>query len=341
MLESLGFSVSAERVYRYLLRQPMARNEAIAAALELSIGDVEGAREQLIKAGLVRNSWDDESAIAFGNPEVVLDAAIRQQQAELARRQEQLATSRAGLQSLVSDYLQATSQPSRSGEVVEVIGRDAIHRELEMWSHKVRSETLALHPDTSYTTDQLASAQALDLAVLARGVKMRSVYSQESRNDPAVLAYHRTVVKHGAEIRYAGVVPVRMLVFDREAGLIPSHTADNRRAALRLQGEGVAAMLVLSFDLVWSQAMPDDACDVAPEIDPAPPQRGPTDLDRTLLQLLSMGVKDEAAARHLGVSVRTVRRQIADLMVRLEAGSRFEAGMQAAMRGWLRPPFNT
>ena len=337
MLESLGFSEAAETLYRFLLQEPMVGDDVAAHKLGVPVAEVTTARAQLIQAGLIRDSWDEDSGIAFGNPQLLLDAALRRQETELAHRQEELAESRLGLESLLSDYLEATSQPSMAGEVVELVGREAIQRELETWSQKVQRELLALHPDTSYTAEQLASAQAMDVAALARGVKIRSVYREDCRTDPAVRAYHQTVTKHGAEVRYAKVVPARLLVFDRQAGMIPSHTADNRRAALRLEGEGVAAMLVLSFDLVWSQATTGERDGLPPRIE-APGAEGPTDLDRILLQLLSMGVKDEAAARHLGVSVRTVRRQIADLMVRLEAGSRFEAGMQAAMRGWLRPP---
>jgi hypothetical protein len=33
--------------------------------------------------------------------------------------------------------------------------------------------------------------------------------------------------------------------------------------------------------------------------------------------------------------VRTVRRQIAELMLRLEASSRFQAGVNAVLRGWV------
>lgn len=337
MLESLGFSEAAETLYRFLLQEPMVGDEVAAHKLGVPVAEVTTARAQLIQAGLIRDSWDDDSGIAFGNPQLLLDAALRRQETELAHRQEELAESRLGLESLLSDYLEATSQPSMAGEVVELVGREAIQRELETWSQKVQREVLALHPDTSYTAEQLASAQAMDVAALARGVKIRSVYREDCRKDPAVLAYHQTVTKHGAEVRYTQVVPARLLVFDRQAGIIPSHTADNRRAALRLEGEGVAAMLVLSFDLVWSQATAGERADPPQRIE-ASSVEGPTDLDRILLQLLSMGVKDEAAARHLGVSVRTVRRQIADLMVRLEAGSRFEAGMQAVMRGWLHPP---
>jgi adenosylmethionine-8-amino-7-oxononanoate aminotransferase len=51
--------------------------------------------------------------------------------------------------------------------------------------------------------------------------------------------------------------------------------------------------------------------------------------------LLDTGLTDEAAARQLGVSVRTVRRQMAALMGKLGASSRFQAGHKAAERGWL------
>jgi hypothetical protein len=41
---------------------------------------------------------------------------------------------------------------------------------------------------------------------------------------------------------------------------------------------------------------------------------------------LTSGLKDEAAARYLGLSLRTVRRRIAALMDRTGANTRFQAG---------------
>ena len=57
--------------------------------------------------------------------------------------------------------------------------------------------------------------------------------------------------------------------------------------------------------------------------------------ERALLKLLAAGLTDEAAARRLGRSVRTTRRQVAALMDKLGASSRFQAGHKAAERGWL------
>jgi DNA-binding NarL/FixJ family response regulator len=64
----------------------------------------------------------------------------------------------------------------------------------------------------------------------------------------------------------------------------------------------------------------------------------PAARDRTLLSLMSRGVADGCAARSLGISMRTYRRRVADLMERLGASSRFQAGVLAAGGGWLDEP---
>jgi DNA-binding NarL/FixJ family response regulator len=61
----------------------------------------------------------------------------------------------------------------------------------------------------------------------------------------------------------------------------------------------------------------------------------PTDDERALIAMLASGLKDEAIARQLDVHVATVRRRITALVERLDATTRFQAGLQAARRGWL------
>ncbi len=57
--------------------------------------------------------------------------------------------------------------------------------------------------------------------------------------------------------------------------------------------------------------------------------------ERELLRILAAGHSDETAARRLGVSVRTVRRMMAGICERLDARSRFQAGILAARQGWI------
>jgi hypothetical protein len=54
-----------------------------------------------------------------------------------------------------------------------------------------------------------------------------------------------------------------------------------------------------------------------------------------LLQMLTAGLKDQAIARQLDVSLRTARRRLAQLMTATGATSRFLLALAAVRRGWL------
>lgn len=57
--------------------------------------------------------------------------------------------------------------------------------------------------------------------------------------------------------------------------------------------------------------------------------------DQRILMLLTTGASDQVIARQSGVSVRTVERRVRYLMDHLGAATRFQAGVQAARRGWI------
>lgn len=52
-----------------------------------------------------------------------------------------------------------------------------------------------------------------------------------------------------------------------------------------------------------------------------------------MLRALGSGATDTAAAKELGMSVRTYRRRVAELLDTLDAGSRFQAGVRAGELG--------
>lgn len=99
---------------------------------------------------------------------------------------------------------------------------------------------------------------------------------------------------------------------------------------LCIRETGVVASLVALFEQTWHSAVPlgtDRSKDL---------RNGLTATEQELLRLLASGLTDEVAGRKLGISARSVRRQMSGLMERLDASSRFEAGLKAAQRGWLR-----
>jgi DNA-binding NarL/FixJ family response regulator len=82
------------------------------------------------------------------------------------------------------------------------------------------------------------------------------------------------------------------------------------------------------FDRLWDTGTPFGETPRRDEHDLTPQER-------ELLMLLGIGCTDDIAARRLGISLRTVRRMSSELMNRLGARSRFEAGVRAAKEGWL------
>ncbi|MFF0147917.1 helix-turn-helix transcriptional regulator [Amycolatopsis sulphurea] len=126
----------------------------------------------------------------------------------------------------------------------------------------------------------------------------------------------------GASTRTIPRVPLDALVIDGTAVVLPAGVSG--MAAFHLPG--VVTSVVELFERVWPTAVPLQSAAEDAESD----QR-----ERELLKLLSAGCTDAAAAVKLGISVRTVRRTVADVMNRLGARSRFQAGAKAADRGWL------
>lgn len=80
------------------------------------------------------------------------------------------------------------------------------------------------------------------------------------------------------------------------------------------------------FDLVFERALP------------VPSEADEFDEEAALLRLLGSGLKDEAIARYLGCSLRTVRRRIALLMAKHGAETRFQLGVAVAGSGLVNPP---
>ena len=130
----------------------------------------------------------------------------------------------------------------------------------------------------------------------------------------------------GEQIRLLPELPTRMFIIGTTHAVLPEPLGfvDEPRSLVRQQG--LVEALTWWFELMWERAAPVPALDRG--------QARP-DMRRFLLQQLASGVQDEQVARTLGISLRTVRRRIADVLTELGADTRFQAGVEAARRGWL------
>jgi len=158
------------------------------------------------------------------------------------------------------------------------------------------------------------------------GLRYRAIYPDTARTGPTLCRHLGAMSVAGVAVRTMPQVPLNALIIDGSVAVLPADTANGSVAVLRLNS--VVATARELFERVWPDAVPLSDNDLPVDTDL-------THRDREMLRLLALGATDEVAAAQLGISVRTVRRMVAQLMGRLGARSRFQAGVKAADRGWL------
>ncbi|MFI1884557.1 helix-turn-helix transcriptional regulator [Streptomyces jumonjinensis] len=328
MLEVLGLETHVEAVYRGMLADHTGGVTELGQRLGMSESQVRDGLDRLVDLDLLTTSRDCTGGLRAVSPETGLERLLRRQEEDLARRQQELALSRAAAARAVAEY--ADLRPNTETDGAErLVGLDAIQSRLEALTEELSGECLSIMPGGAQSQASLDASRPLDEKAMARQVEMRAVYQDSVRNDPATLAYAQWTTERGGQVRTSPVLPPRLLIFDRETAVVPIDPANSRLGALCTRAPGIVAALVTLFEQTWQTAIPLGAAREQT------PQDGLTPGEQELLRLLASGMTDEAAGKRLGLSLRTIRRQMSSLMERLNATSRFEAGLKAAQRGWL------
>lgn len=327
LLEVLGVDAAAEQIYREMLEKQHVSVAELSDNLSLTTEEVRDALDQLFELELVRDSYEQAGRIRAVSPEIGLQAALARQHQDLMQRQQQVAASQALVSQMIARYANSRDQ----GDEVHserLLGMDTVQDRLARIAQEASVEILSLMPGGAQSPGALEAARRNDAELLERGVAIRTVGLDTIRHDEGTLAYAEFLTDNGAEFRTAPLLPPRMILIDRHAALVPIDPDNTRQGAMWLTSPGTMASLLALFELVWDIATPFGA-------DRTPNREGLTSREQLLLTLLGRGLTDEAAAARIGVSHRTARRMMAELMERLGARSRFEAGLKAAQRGWL------
>ncbi|MFC9690890.1 LuxR C-terminal-related transcriptional regulator [Kribbella sp. NPDC056951] len=169
------------------------------------------------------------------------------------------------------------------------------------------------------------------LDALARGVRGRGLYGVSVLEDFEGLAAVHQCIAAGEQARVFAQVPLNLMVFDDKRALITVPGQEGaRRSAIVVHESGLLDCLVGLFDIFWQMGVPLSA-----ESQVVDALGGPGPEEQQLLSYLAAGLTDEAIARDLGVSARTVGRRIARLEEVLGAHSRFQLAVQASRRDWI------
>ncbi|WP_420080436.1 helix-turn-helix domain-containing protein [Streptomyces sp. JL4002] len=326
MLTELGLDARAENVYRAMLIDPGSGVAALAATLGVGEDEVREALDLLSELALVQPSADDSGRLRAVSPDIGMEILMARGQAELAAQQQRLEASRAAAARLISEYSQLRPADRHPG-VEQLIGLDAVRDRLVALTRDTKDELLAFSPDATLSESALTASRPLNRTLLERGVRMRTVYLDSVRNSRPSVEHANWLTELGGQVRTVASLPTRMLIVDRSTALIPV-SDDSSAGAVVLTGHGMLVALCALFESTWATAQPlAEVAVLGPD--------GLTAQQTTAVRLLAEGHTDEAIAKRLGVSSRTARRIANELMERLGARSRFEAGVRAVQEGWL------
>ncbi|MFE3252025.1 helix-turn-helix transcriptional regulator [Streptomyces sp. NPDC059209] len=322
-----GVSPAEEEMYRHFLRNPDTSADDIHLLVHTEQDDAKRSLERLRELGLLHPDSSIE-CVSPADPGVALarltDARLNALHEELRR----VMQARDLVDGLRAE--QGSRLPPVQG-IEQLEGLSEIRNRIDDLAFFARDEILSVEPYTKLSAENIERSRPLDLRCLRRGVRIRNVVLAAALDDVPTREYLRELVKRGAQIRVAENITERILVYDGRTALVPVDPQNTARGALLAHKSGLVSNIIALFEKIWTQA--DDLLTVTKEATDA--VEGLSEIEQQVLISMCTVGKDEAGARELGISVRTYRRHVADLLQSLGAASRAQGALRARERGWI------
>ncbi|OLB76618.1 MAG: hypothetical protein AUI14_18250 [Actinobacteria bacterium 13_2_20CM_2_71_6] len=314
-------------VYRQMHREGSSTLEGAAAELGLDPTEAATARQELERLGLV-TAREDGTHVSI-SPESAIVNVLARGQHRLAEYRDSILDMQETLDRVVGEYLPLGSGPKGQLDFHVMTDLRKVAAYLDSMTSLAREEMLSMHPGPLPAPQLMAEGRDRDRQLAERGLKLRTIYARSLTSARYVTDYINDLAAFGYQIRVAAVLPIRMLICDRRRVVMPLDPQDGRAGAVAIDGDLFVRSLVAIFEYCWQHSSRLE------DIHTGRDDQSLTEQERMVLRMLAAGLKDERIARDLGVSVRTVSRMVGELMQRLGAESRFQAGVYAAQLGWI------
>jgi hypothetical protein len=329
-MDLLGVTAVEEDLYRHFLRSPHSSVEDACLLLPHPAQDVRTALARLRDRRMV--TCDGDLAWA-SEPEVVVSWLAEEKLQQLHEQMRLLVNLQPIIDALKSDG-RSVGEVFAPG-VSRLTGMASIRARMDHQAFTARTELLRITPYDTFNVVGPDHIRPLDMRCLRRGVRVRNLVRPCALRHPTTAAYLRETAAAGAEVRVSGTLSEIMLVYDQRTALIPVNTRDASQGALLVREAGLVTTLVKQMERLWESGY-------TPGETPAPagtPDGGgsarPTEAQRKVLSAMCTASKDEAGARAAGMSLRSYRRHIADLIRTLGAENRVHAVLLAREAGWI------
>jgi sugar-specific transcriptional regulator TrmB len=323
-LTGLGLSAADAAAYHLLVAADSATPEDLVPGCAADVREARTLLEGLASRGLAARSGTSPDRYVASPPSVALGAML------LARQQE-LRSAEQEITALTGAYRDRSGARSARDVVDVVLGATAVAQRFSQLQAGAQEEVLAfvlpavevVSGEENVEEDRAAS----------RGVQYRILLERAVLDRPGSRQVMEHAMSQGEQVRVTPQLPGRLLVADRAIALVPMRPAGGAQepSALLVHASPLLDFVVELFDAYWRQAVPlmptGDASGVELSY-----------LDRRVLGLLTVGLTDAAAAKHLGLSLRTVQRRVRLLMDLARVQTRFQLGLEVTRLGWLSPP---
>lgn len=245
---------------------------------------------------------------------LALEEHLRHERDRLEERRRELDEVRA-LITRVADRSLGTWSPV-SEPVSRVVAPSVVNQLLTESTGMVRNFVLTIDegPALDETTVRANRAR------IERGDEQRAVYPADVLTTARGQRWLAVWAEAGEDQRILPATATEFAVFGDTAVVALAGWDDLSQGYVVLRDPLVIHLYSSYFDLAWKHGLP------------APTATKDGSGDPHLVELLELGLKDEAIARHLGVSLRTVRRRVARLMSVNGVDTRFQLGWVLASR---------
>lgn len=317
VLTVVGLNSDSERLYRAVLRRPGLTLDSLADTSGRSVDDTLLDLEPLVERNLVRRT---DNTVQAEPPEIALGRLLTSAARRLSAAESALGLAQDHMNSFVAEHRAGQGSGWRP-VTIEVIPPADVGDVMQALIETSSGELRFMRPDQWHLPTGLRTDSAVSAALRA-GRRSRVLYPSTVLDADSESLRRRAAL--GESIRMLPSLPSRLAVLGAESALVPE-TWGTTSDPILIRQPAIVEVLAAYFDQLWERAMP------------IPGYTGSMsgNTRQELVTLLGQGAKDEQIARTMELSLRTVRRRIADVMAELGVDSRFQAGMEAVRRGWL------
>jgi sugar-specific transcriptional regulator TrmB/DNA-binding CsgD family transcriptional regulator len=313
----VGVSAFDERIYRCVLASPGITVQELVMRSGENAGRIQSSLTRLRTKGLVSRLWGRSSRWTATNPATAIRSLVRGMQSELDRLTDTA-------DELETAFRTAGLDLEGAAQFEVLAGPEELARWFVRLQQEAKEEVLTFDRPP-YVLDYRNPLQG---ELLSNGVRYRTIYAPEAFEHAGALNELDSLVEAGEEARVLPGLPLKMAIVDRRLAVMPLHLDPPLTRSVVIRGSTMVVALVELFERLWREAIPLQRSDVAD-----PDDHDELDAeDRKLLAMLAAGLKDDAIARQLGTSPRSLRRRLRRLLDILNAETRFQAGTQAARR---------